>query len=117
MNSKEIVTNFLERKDEHGQVRLTVKQVKWLVGQLGREGALPPVGRNNDLPVQNKLGEYFRLIVYPNGAGFLKPSHNEPSIFQKSVLNSDQVQQYVKIAEDLRAAGNELAAAEIEKSI
>jgi hypothetical protein len=85
MNSMVIVSIFLERQDETGCVKLTAKQVAWLFENLRRENNLPPKGPMNDLSVQSKLGEYFRLIIDQNGAGLLKPDHNAPSIFRRKI--------------------------------
>lgn len=85
MNSMAIVSIFLERQDETGCVKLTAKQVAWLFKNLQRENALPLKGPMNNLSVQSKLGEFFRLIIDPNGAGLLKPDHNAPAIFRRKI--------------------------------
>lgn len=84
MDSRQIVSAFWENKNEQGWVRLSAKQVQWLVGQLRRE-QLVPEGPLKEISIQGKLGEYFKLIIRIDGTGELSPNHNDPAIFRRKI--------------------------------
>lgn len=71
MKSQELVSMFLSRADEFGTVGLTKKQAAWLLGLIARDGNRQhgPV-----FTVRDESGTYYKFVVYPNGAGFIKPS-------------------------------------------
>lgn len=59
------------QQDEHGVTSLTGKQVAWLGRQLDQENLLPSV-RSSSTTVRDFDGAYYKLVIYPNGAGFLR---------------------------------------------
>jgi hypothetical protein len=109
MKSQEIVTLFLQRKNEFGVVGLTKKQCSWLVGQLSYEGEL----RSRHYTVWDNNDVAYHFNVYPQGGGFITP----PTVPAAYVVPENELQRMQELADKLRGEGNEPGALMIEDTM
>ncbi len=115
MKSTDIVTLFLERKDQFGCVGLSVKQSAWLSGQLVSEQKINlGQGRHQPLTVKYASGNAYAFAIYPNGAGFLKPIEE---VFEQNQNSENEKAYLLSVIAKFRAEGNSVAADELEKAI